>query len=409
MRECDAGPTVSRAASRICGEKLGRTKMIAVGNDGARKQLLRQFIRVANTEIETLSRDRMQRLRCVTEKNGALAGDAGREFKRQREGAPVGNTNPWPGAGSETLGEGGQERLFRKRDQRARIFRSCRPHQAIMILFGQERHRTFVGKALERESTVRLNGPDPRDKRGLSVVVPASRDVVDDPNVLPGPRIAERAVDDRRRRMDERDERPFSARSRLLVDYLDNLPRIYAVVWIGTLAWAADYTARSDLSAGTMAGLIVSVGIGSAVALPTAHELLHRRSGFDERLARLMTALCCYGHMVVEHFHHHATVGEPEYGATARRGMAVVSPNAEERTWIHDRYVGQLLKGDFREETRYGVISVVKRLREEENIDGVILGGTELTLLLSAPVVEDIPALDTTELHVDAIVKRLQA
>ena len=93
----------------------------------------------------------------------------------------------------------------------------------------------------------------------------------------------------------------------------------------------------------------------------------------------------------------------------ARRGMAVVSPNAEERTWIHDRYVGQLLKGDFREETRDGVISVVKRLREEENIDGVILGGTELTLLLSAPVVEDIPALDTTELHVDAIVKRLQA
>jgi aspartate racemase len=91
----------------------------------------------------------------------------------------------------------------------------------------------------------------------------------------------------------------------------------------------------------------------------------------------------------------------------ARRGMAIVSPNAEERTWIHDRYVGQLLKGDFREETRDGVIAVVKRLREEDDIDGVVLGGTELTLLLSAQTVEDIPALDTTELHVDAIVKRL--
>src|SRR5882672_7998649 len=112
-------------------------------------------------------------------------------------------------------------------------------------------------------------------------------------------------------------------RSRLFVDYLHNLPRIYAAVWIGTLAWAADYAARSDLSAGTMAGLIVSVGIGSAVALPTAHELLHRRSGFDEQLGRLMTALCCYGHMGAEHFHHHATVGELESGATARRGMSV--------------------------------------------------------------------------------------
>ena len=93
----------------------------------------------------------------------------------------------------------------------------------------------------------------------------------------------------------------------------------------------------------------------------------------------------------------------------ARRGIAIVSPNDEERAWIHDRYIGQLLKGEFRDETRGGVISVVRRLRDKENIDGVILGGTELTLLLSAPVVEDIPALDTTALHVDAIVKRLRA
>ena len=49
-----------------------------------------------------------------------------------------------------------------------------------------------------------------------------------------------------------------------------------------------------------------------------------------------------------------------------------------------------------------------RRLREEENIDGVILGGTELTLLLSDVTVEGIPALDTTELHVGAIVERLR-
>ena len=92
----------------------------------------------------------------------------------------------------------------------------------------------------------------------------------------------------------------------------------------------------------------------------------------------------------------------------ARRGIAIVAPNDEERRWIHDRYIGQLLKGEFRDETRDGVISVVRRLREEENIDGVVLGGTELTLLLSAPLVAGIPALDTTALHVDAIVKRLR-
>jgi aspartate racemase len=92
----------------------------------------------------------------------------------------------------------------------------------------------------------------------------------------------------------------------------------------------------------------------------------------------------------------------------ARRGIAIVAPNGEERVWIHERYVGQLLKGEFRDETRDGVKSVIRRLREEDKIDGVILGGTELTLLLSDAAVEGIPALDTTALHVAAIVERLR-
>jgi len=93
----------------------------------------------------------------------------------------------------------------------------------------------------------------------------------------------------------------------------------------------------------------------------------------------------------------------------ARYGIAVVAPQAKEREWIHQRYIGEMLKGDFRDETRQGVISVIARLRDEETIDGVILGGTELTLLLSGPVIAGIPALDTTELHVSAIVKRLRS
>ena len=93
----------------------------------------------------------------------------------------------------------------------------------------------------------------------------------------------------------------------------------------------------------------------------------------------------------------------------ARYGIKVVAPQEKEREWIHQRYVGEMLKGEFRDETRQGVIAVISRLRDEEKIDGVILGGTELTLLLPAPVIAGIPALDTTELHVSAIVKRLQS
>jgi aspartate racemase len=91
----------------------------------------------------------------------------------------------------------------------------------------------------------------------------------------------------------------------------------------------------------------------------------------------------------------------------ARRGIAVVTPNGEERTWVHEKYVGELLKGDFRDETRLQFISLVERLRERDGLDGVILGGTELPLLLPGTSIAELPTLDTTALHVGAIVQRL--
>jgi aspartate racemase len=92
----------------------------------------------------------------------------------------------------------------------------------------------------------------------------------------------------------------------------------------------------------------------------------------------------------------------------ARYAIAVVPPSDADQTWVHERYVGQLLRGEFRDDTRREFISLVSRLRDAERIDGIILGGTELPLLLSSPVIADVPALDTTALHVAAIVKCLR-
>lgn len=93
----------------------------------------------------------------------------------------------------------------------------------------------------------------------------------------------------------------------------------------------------------------------------------------------------------------------------ARHGVAVVTPDGADRAWVHERYVGELLRGDFRDGTREQFISLVGRLRHEKGVEGVILGGTELPLLLREPVVAGIPALDTTALHVAAIVERLRS
>ena len=92
----------------------------------------------------------------------------------------------------------------------------------------------------------------------------------------------------------------------------------------------------------------------------------------------------------------------------ARHGIVVVPPHGPDRAWVHDRYVGELLRGEFRDDTRREFVALVGRLRDSERVDGVILGGTELPLLLTTPTIADLPALDTTALHVAAIVERLR-
>jgi len=91
-----------------------------------------------------------------------------------------------------------------------------------------------------------------------------------------------------------------------------------------------------------------------------------------------------------------------------RRDIDVVVPDEAERIFIHDHYTNEMIKGVFRDDVRERVISIVGRLRETEDIDGVILGGTELTLLLPFDTVAGVPALNTTAIHVDAIVNRLR-
>ena len=92
----------------------------------------------------------------------------------------------------------------------------------------------------------------------------------------------------------------------------------------------------------------------------------------------------------------------------ARQDVSVLVPEEIDRSWIHERYVGELLKGDFRDETRKQFTSLIARLRDEQGIDGVILGGTELPLLLLSALIAGLPALDTTALHVEAILERLR-
>ncbi|MEA2173938.1 MAG: aspartate racemase [Blastocatellia bacterium] len=91
----------------------------------------------------------------------------------------------------------------------------------------------------------------------------------------------------------------------------------------------------------------------------------------------------------------------------SREEITLVMPDDEEQAYIHDKYINELLKDIFLPETRARLLSIVDGLREREGIEGVVLGGTELPLILRDAVHHGVPFLDTTRIHVNAAVARL--
>jgi aspartate racemase len=89
------------------------------------------------------------------------------------------------------------------------------------------------------------------------------------------------------------------------------------------------------------------------------------------------------------------------------RGMTVVVPNDQEQAFIHEKYMGELFVGTIRDETRTALLKIVETMRERDRIDGLILGGTELSLILREPTAAGLPILDTTQIHVDAAIERM--
>ncbi|HEV2021545.1 MAG TPA: amino acid racemase [Terriglobales bacterium] len=90
-------------------------------------------------------------------------------------------------------------------------------------------------------------------------------------------------------------------------------------------------------------------------------------------------------------------------------GIALVTPQPAEQDYVHDKYMGELVPGIFLPETRERLLAIVDGMKEREAIQGVILAGTELPLLLRDASHKDIPFLDTAKIHVDAILAQALA
>jgi aspartate racemase len=90
-----------------------------------------------------------------------------------------------------------------------------------------------------------------------------------------------------------------------------------------------------------------------------------------------------------------------------RAGITLVRPKQPEQEFIHRKYIGELLKNQFLPESRTEILRIALRMKEEDGIEALVLAGTELPLLLRGAANIDLPFLDTTLIHVEAIVNEL--
>src|SRR5207247_724641 len=91
----------------------------------------------------------------------------------------------------------------------------------------------------------------------------------------------------------------------------------------------------------------------------------------------------------------------------SREGIELLVPEPNDQDYIHDKYMNELVPGKFLSETRSGLLAIVDRMKAKSDIDGVILAGTELPLILRYPVQNMISFLDTYKIHVEAAVTEM--
>lgn len=88
----------------------------------------------------------------------------------------------------------------------------------------------------------------------------------------------------------------------------------------------------------------------------------------------------------------------------APAGIEIALPTPEERELVHRIYFGELVDGVIRDESRDALGAVITAMHDRDRIDAIVLGGTELALILTEPTCAGVPVVNTAQIHVEAAV-----
>jgi len=85
----------------------------------------------------------------------------------------------------------------------------------------------------------------------------------------------------------------------------------------------------------------------------------------------------------------------------AKGGIAIVVPDKKQQEFIHNKLMTELQFGQIKSDTRMRFLATIKKMKENDGIEGVILGCTELPLILKKDMY-GIPFFNTTRIHAEA-------
>jgi len=89
--------------------------------------------------------------------------------------------------------------------------------------------------------------------------------------------------------------------------------------------------------------------------------------------------------------------------ALGRRGLTVLVPDPKDRQYVNAVIYDELVAGHIRDESRAGLIAVMRKLAER-GAQGVILGCTEIPMLVTETDA-GMPLFDTTAIHAEAALR----
>jgi aspartate racemase len=87
-----------------------------------------------------------------------------------------------------------------------------------------------------------------------------------------------------------------------------------------------------------------------------------------------------------------------------RHGLAAVVPDKAGRDMVHRVIYDELCRGVVSETSKAAYVAEIGRLRRDDGIDSVIMGCTEITMLIGQSDF-DMPVFDTTRIHAEAAIE----